>query len=215
MWPAVISLLATLLRLVGELQGWSAPLFGPGGETAAGDPIPMGKFGITPLIPIVGIYPGYRLQKTEGAPPAKRTLAIFALAILAMAGLIALFVSLGQMRMPNPKNGEAAEGFAISMVVFAVGVFVACSAWRRLALSLLLYAFLARIPVVIVTWLSVSNGWVTHYARQMKGLPPLEGMEKVRQLTEVQVGFWIVITVIFGGLFGVMGAQFAKGSRSN
>ncbi len=60
--PAVITLAITLLRLVGELQGWSPGLF----SRAAGGGGAL--VGISWLVPIFGAWFGWKLAKAGGAP---------------------------------------------------------------------------------------------------------------------------------------------------
>ena len=56
LWPALLSLAVTLLRLVGELRGWSPEYWSrlPGGG--------LSPLGIVWLIPVFGFYFGWRLQ---------------------------------------------------------------------------------------------------------------------------------------------------------
>ena len=56
--PALITLAVTILRLVGELMGWSAALFSR--EAGGG----FSLIGIVWLVPIFGIYFAYRLAKS-------------------------------------------------------------------------------------------------------------------------------------------------------
>ena len=78
--PSVITLLVTLLRVMGELGHWSPTLFNssPGGGGAL--------VGITWLVPIFGIYFALKLSGAgEGPLGAGRAigLAVFGLAVLA------------------------------------------------------------------------------------------------------------------------------------
>ena len=60
--PSVITLVVTLLRLIGELRHWSPALFNPspGGGGAL--------VGITWLVPIFGIYFGLKLSDAGEGP---------------------------------------------------------------------------------------------------------------------------------------------------
>ena len=61
--PAVITLAVTLLRLVGELQGWSPALF----SRAAGG----GRLvGISWLVPVFGAWFGWKLARAGSGPAA-------------------------------------------------------------------------------------------------------------------------------------------------
>ena len=54
---AALSLVVTVVRLVGEVNGWNAVLFRS-----------PGVIGITWLVPIVGFWFGYRLRRGTGEP---------------------------------------------------------------------------------------------------------------------------------------------------
>ena len=62
--PALITLAITLLRLIGELQRWSPALFNrdPGGGGAL--------IGIAWLVPVFGIYFGWKLASAGEHPPS-------------------------------------------------------------------------------------------------------------------------------------------------
>ena len=64
LWPALLTLAVTLLRLVGELRGWSPEYFSrlPGGG--------LSPLGITWLAPLVGLYLGWRLQRARVPAPS-------------------------------------------------------------------------------------------------------------------------------------------------
>src|SRR5438094_4381615 len=73
--PALITLAVTILRLVGELQGWSPRLFSrqAGGAGAI--------VGIVWLVPIFGAYFAAKLAKAGATPGAGRVIGYSALAI--------------------------------------------------------------------------------------------------------------------------------------
>src|SRR5215470_3905567 len=79
MGPALITLAVTLLRLVGELQGWSPRLFSraPGGGFAL--------VGISWLPPIFGIY--FAMKLVRIAPPATAGAALGRAALGTMLGI--------------------------------------------------------------------------------------------------------------------------------
>ncbi len=83
--PAVITLAVTLLRLIGELQGWSPALFnrnaGGGGALV----------GIAWLVPVFGAWFGWKLGKVGAFPGSLGRalgLVILALAILPLSGFL-------------------------------------------------------------------------------------------------------------------------------
>jgi hypothetical protein len=85
LWPALLTLGVTLLRLLGERLGWSPFYFSrlPGGG--------LSPLGITWLAPLVGFYLGWRLERAGvPSPPAARALGAPA-AALALGFLLATF----------------------------------------------------------------------------------------------------------------------------
>ena len=61
--PAVITLAVTLLRLVGELQGWSPALFNRGDK-----PFSPSLVGIVWLVPVFGAWFGWKLTRAGSGP---------------------------------------------------------------------------------------------------------------------------------------------------
>src|SRR6187402_1894350 len=61
--PAVITLAITLLRLVGELQGWSPALFNRGDK-----PFSPSFVGIFWLVPVFGAWFGWKLARAGSGP---------------------------------------------------------------------------------------------------------------------------------------------------
>src|SRR2546430_3063655 len=79
--PSVITLVITLLRMVGELRHWSPSLFNPsaGGGGAL--------VGITWLVPIFGIYFALKLAGAgEGPAAAGPAIGMAGLGVFGMAG---------------------------------------------------------------------------------------------------------------------------------
>jgi len=191
--PAIITLAITILRLIGELQGWSPLLFNkaPGGGFAL--------VGISWLPIIFGPYFAWKVA-LAGAGPTGMGKAF------GMAGLAILVLVLGSVVL--------FFGFTKQMVVVALlggaiqlgSAFVARIGWRALGNTLLAYAFAARIPVVVVMYIAMSanggTGWGTHY-----DLAPdftvTSLAQKFFELSVIpQMGLWIGYTVIVGMLFG-------------
>lgn len=206
--PALITLVVTSLRLVGELQGWNQMLFNNG---LAGPGNPPALFGIVALVPIFGAWFGWRLRRGTGGPTHAGKAALFyLLGAAVMFGGVAGAMATGLITMPSKEAPGAPSGMAW-IVGLAIGsVIVALGAWPRLSATLLVYAFLARIPVVVVTFLAIDKGWDTHYAK----LPPEfvlpEGMSRELFLSMPQVTVWIAFTMLVGGLFGCLGAALAR-----
>lgn len=202
--PAAITLVVTVLRLVGELQGWSPTLFSK--EGGGGGAI----VGIGWLIFVFGLWFGIRLQR-GGAPihkPGKALLlSLLALGVL-MAGMMACKAA-DLIAMPDPEHPVTARGAPWLLAVLVLGLLVSLLAWRRAALTLFVYAVLARIPVVILTWIGLQRGWETHYTRVGVGFLPPPQDELLPFLLLPQVTFWPAITVMLGTVMASLGALFA------
>ena len=72
------------------------------------------------------------------------------------------------------------------------------------------HRLLARIPVIVVTFLAVANDWDTHYDKLPPDFAVPEGSSKAVFLSMPQATFWIAFTMLVGGLFGCLGATLAR-----
>lgn len=217
MIPAILTLVVTLLRLIGELLGWNETWFG----TGVGEPGPDGEarspglFGIVWLVPIFGAYFGYRIRSAFGGPQLGRSLGMFVVAILLSAGGVFLLVMMGLITMPDPKAvPKEPEGLLWGLCVMLVGLGVGFIAWGKLAWTLLVYGVLARIPVVLITCLAVAMDWETHHTKLPAGVPDKEGMAKLVALLTPQLSVWIVFTVLVGGFFGSLASRMVRGAKT-
>jgi hypothetical protein len=84
-----------------------------------------------------------------------------------------------------------------------VAIFLARRGWPELWKVLLAYGVLARVPVLVVMFLSIFGGWDTHYAKPRPDFPPMGpwGLFFWTALLP-QMGIWIYLTVVFGMLIG-------------
>jgi hypothetical protein len=90
---AAISLVVTILRLVAELQGWKHPLFNT-------------LFGITLLIPIFGVWFGWRLRRGTGGPThAGRAAFVYVLGAVVLFGGFQAAMYTGLIAMPRHGRG--------------------------------------------------------------------------------------------------------------
>jgi len=197
--PAVITLGVTLLRLFGELQGWSPRFFSrePGGGYAL--------VGIAWLVPIFGAWFGWRIARS-GATPARlgRALGLTLLAFVLMPvlGFAAYAAGLAEFGFGM---------FALYVVGAIVGVLLGLRAWPALGRTLLAYAFAARIPVAVVMLFAILGSWGTHYDAPPPGLPPMAPFPKWLLIGLMpQMSIWIWFTVVVGGLFGLGAAALAR-----
>jgi hypothetical protein len=200
--PAIISLLVSILRLTGELLGWSETLF----SRAAGGGGSL--IGISWLVVVFGVYFAWKLTKM-GFPvqSAGRLLGLSFLAIVIVVGAALL--------------AQAALGLtsSIELVAFAVlsvaVIFLVRSSWPELFRTLVAYGFAARIPVIIIMYFAIMGDWGTHYDSPP---PEMEGMGWFTEwvITGVipQATIWIAFTVIIGSLFAALTAIFVKAPES-
>jgi len=206
--PAIITLAVTILRLVGELMDWNETFFGSaaGGGNAV--------IGISWLVAVFGFLFGRRIRGSEGGPGAGTVAIKTVIAIAVVAGGMYGLVEAGLIVFPE--EGDQArdpEGLVYILGLLAIGVVITIMAWPKLGWTLLIYAILARIPVVIITWFAVDGNWDTHYSKLGPGMPEQEGTELFITLSGVQVSFWIALTVIGGALCGALGSALASKSR--
>lgn len=189
--PAVITLAITVLRLLGEIQGWSATWFNaePGGGGAV--------IGIVWLVPIFGIYFAVKLSKAGLGPASPGRAALFALlGLLIVVGGFAIAFAISQ---PGLLGAQAAVGVAA-----VVGTILQRRAWPALFKSLLAYGYAARIPVTVIMFFAIRGSWGTHYDGPPPGFPADIGWFPKFILIGAlpQLIFWVAFTVIVGTLFG-------------
>ncbi len=188
--PGMITLAVTILRLVGELNGWSPALFNS--EAGGGGAI----VGITWLVPIFGVYFALKLARSGSAPESVgRALAYAAGGVAAAAAII---VGVGSL---------VGESYPVAILVPATagiaGMSIACRGWCALGRLLFYYALAARIPVILVTLAAVLGDWGTHYDAAPPGFPEMSAMGKFFWSGVVpQMTIWVGYTMIVGALFG-------------
>src|SRR5262245_12941192 len=195
--PSVITLAVTLLRLVGELQGWSPRLFnrvaGGGGALV----------GIAWLVFVFGAWFAWKLIDQGQFPPsAFRPLGFGLLGLVVMFGLGA---SAGAMGLPFTAQ------FVAFCVAAVVGLFVAMKGWPALGRVLIAYGLAARIPVIVVMLIAMLGNWGTHYDAP----PPDPNFPEMGVLAKwftigviPQLTVWIAFTVVVGMITGGVVAAF-------
>ncbi|MFT7535997.1 MAG: hypothetical protein ACI85K_001950 [Hyphomicrobiaceae bacterium] len=206
--PAVISLAVTILRLVGELQGWNDQFFSnvaPGGD---GKP---GWVGIGWLMPIFGFWFGRKLRLQTGGPASLGKAALrFLIGAAVLIGGFAACIGLGLMVMPSEQAPGQPSGLLYALALALGSAIIMFTAWPRLAATLLLYGILARIPVIVITWLAVENAWGSHHTKLAPGTVLVAEGDRLMYLLMPQMTIWIVATIMVGGLFGCLGAKLTK-----
>jgi hypothetical protein len=200
-WPAALTLAVTLLRLAGELRGWSAYWFSPlpGGG--------LSPVGIAWLVPLVGLYCGWELQRRGHRLP---TLGVaLGVPVLALALAPAL---------PWLANRVHETTWTLHLAAWAVASVLATAfaviAWRPLGRLLLVYALLARLPVLLVMTAAMWRGWGTHYDVVPPGFPSLRLLTRWLWIALLpQATIWVAFTVSVGAVFGVLGWLLASRVR--
>ena len=201
LWPALLTLGVTLLRLVGELRGWSPQYFSrlPGGG--------LSPLGITWLAPLVGLYFGWRLGRAGVRSPSLARVALWPAAALA----VGLGLGYGLERLLKPSwTANLALWAAVSVAVIAVAFL----AWPPLGRLLLAYAYAARIPVAIVVAAAIWRSWGTHYDIPPPGFPALPQLGRWLWTGLLpQMTIWVAWTVALGAVFGALGHGAASRRR--
>jgi hypothetical protein len=199
--PTVITLAVTILRVVGELKHWPAPWF----STAAGGGGAV--VGISWLPIVFGPY--FALKRAgAGEGPASTGKAIgFAV------GSLLVFVAGGLLFGLTIKHPNYLT--ALALVLMLASAFVPGLGWRSLGDTLVVYAFAARIPVLIVMYFAIFGnggaGWGTHYDRVPPALvhsPPLQKFFFAGVLP--QMTLWIGWTAVLGSILGTVVTAVAR-----
>src|SRR2546427_732284 len=136
LFPAIITLAVTLLRLVGELEHWSPVLFNrnAGGGAAL--------VGIAWLPIIFGTYFALKLSSSgEGPASAGKSIGfvVVAIAVFVLGGFLAFAP---QVKFPGK--------MLLGIVLIAASAVVSLSGWSALGEGLLAYAFTA--PARETSW---------------------------------------------------------------
>ena len=192
-----ITLVVTLLRLLGEWKGWDKSLFS---DEAGG----RSWFGIVWLVPVFGILFGRRLAKGGTTPPFVTS---FFVPMFAAVGLFFAVVYCGNELKDESLREKVQYVYLAGPVVALLGLL----AWPRAFMVCLYYGLLARVPVMVVQYLDIYRGWQTHYGKMLPGMPTsLSAEEKLLHLTLAQVGFWLPFTILLGGGMAALGAATVK-----
>jgi hypothetical protein len=187
--PSVITLVVTLLRLIGELQHWSPALFNPsaGGGGAL--------VGITWLVPIFGIYFALKLSGAgEGPIGVGRAIGLAVLGLAVLVGGSILTIA-PQIHLPGKQ--------VIGLLLMVAAAALQFMSWPALSKALLAYGYAARIPVTIVMYFAIRGSWGTHYDALPPGFSDMSFWPKYVQIGLIpQLIFWVAFTMIVGTLFG-------------
>lgn len=198
--PAVITLGVTILRLLGELKGWSMTFFNasPGGGGAV--------VGIVWLVPVFGIYFALKLERAALGPERVwRSVGIASLSLL-------IIPAVGFLSKPLGLGGPATVTLFCLMSILAI--WVALRAWPVLGRTLLAYGLAARIPVALVMLFAILGSWGTHYDLPPPGFPSVGPWVKWFLIGLMpQLTLWIAFTIIVGTIFGGLAIAMARYAR--
>ena len=196
--PALLTLAVTLLRLAGELRGWSPQYFSrlPGGG--------LSPLGIVWLAPLVGLYFGWRLHRARvPAPPGMRS--VFVPAAAAALGYLAALIAGKTLQTTWTAN------LTVWAVVSALVTAVTFAAWPSLGRPLLAYAWAARVPVILVMALAIWKGWGTHYDVPPPGFPAMPPLKRWLWIGLLpQATMWVAWTMVTGTIAGALGWRAAR-----
>ncbi|HUG53597.1 MAG TPA: hypothetical protein VMR21_08345 [Vicinamibacteria bacterium] len=195
--PAIITLAVTLLRLTGELQGWSPALFSRQGGGG------WALIGIVWLVFVFGIYFAIRLARAGQGPPSVGWAVGYSLLGLILApasAAVATAAGAPQLRI-----------IGLVSIVFLAGAWVACRGWRELGNTLFVYALAARVPVVLVMLAAILGSWGTHYDAVPPGFPAM-GPVATWALIGLfpQLTLWVGFTVTVGMFFGSVAVAIVR-----
>ena len=198
--PAIITLAVTILRLVGELQGWSPVFFsrqGGGGGAVVG---------ITWLVFVFGVYFALKLVRTgQGPAGAARAFGYTFLGIAVVAAAIGIAIA---TKMPQ-------LGFIVLVAIaFLIGGWVATLGWPALGRTLFVYALAARVPVAVLMLPAILGNWGTHYDAAPPDFPAMSPVAKWALIGLFpQMTLWIGFTLVAGMLVGSITAAILHGRR--
>jgi len=201
----LVTLVVTVVRLVGELQGWDPVWFSK--EQGGG----MAGVGITWLVPLFGFLFGRRLAQGGSRPPF---VASFFVPLFGLAAIVAAGVLIGS-RAGSDGSQPSGEDLRVYTQYLLNGApivaLLALFAWPRACFVNLAYAVMARVPVMVVQYLDAQNpDWQTHYGKVHPGLPAMSADERLWALTQAQLGLWIPFTVLLGGACAALGAATVR-----
>ena len=200
--PAVITLAITLLRLVGELMGWSPTFFSR--EAGGG----LAVVGIVWLVFVFGWVFAVKLIRMGHAPHSiGRAAGLSFLALL----VIPATVFLGTALHFPPGGRRFLVSFAIASII---AILVGLRAWPALGRVLLAYGLAARIPVAAVMLVAIMADWGTHYEKGPPEFPQMGAIAKWFWIGLLpQMTLWIAFTVVVGTLVGCLAALAAGWGR--
>ena len=205
--PALVALAVTLLRLAGELLGWSEAWFSRATSGLVPADAVSWLVGITWLAVPFGAWLGWRLLRSGAPPPARR-------AVLVAVASVALLYA-GTRLVPLLRAGFP----AFLLAIWAVGVLAAVlawPAWPALGRVLLVYGLLSRAVVAVVMLLAMHGRWGTHY--DYADVPRVHELPFATAYLLFafvpQMVFWVAYTIVLGMVAGTITAALGRKPRA-
>lgn len=192
--PTLVTLGVTVLRLAGELLGWSSPWFDK----------TNGLVGITWILPpVFGFYFAWKIWEQ-----GERIDRIGRAFLLGFLGVV-----LNQLVEATVFQYADISIYSMLVILWTVAIISAYFqylAWPALCRTLIAYGLGARIPVVVIMFFALRGHWGTHYDR------PSGPFTLSFWPTFLLFGFfeeliyWVSFTVAVGSLAGSVAAVVAK-----
>jgi hypothetical protein len=193
---AALTLVVTLLRLVGERQGWDSRWF----STEPGSP--LNPFGIVWLVPVFGFLLGRRLA-AAGKPPFVASFFVPAFGFVAMVGA-------GVFVLHHFDGDELQAAMQWLWIGSPCLALLALFAWPRAFFATLAYGLMARVPVALVQYFDVENGWQTHYGKVHPKLVGMDAASRHMFLAMAQATHWLPFTILAGTACAALGAATVR-----
>jgi hypothetical protein len=198
--PSIVTLLVSVARLVGELQGWVTDQSGGAAHV----------LGITWLVFVFGAWFGWQLLRRGAGPRQSRPFLTMLVLAMAMAGTgIWQFSGIDRQAVDDTAYQALRAAVVVIVGVSLAAMLLTFTVWGRLAWTLLCYGLLARGTVVAIAWLAHTNGWHTHHVKFGPAGIEREIGDTMLSACISQFGFWVPFTVVFGTL---VGSLFARGA---
>jgi len=198
LFPSLITLAVTVLRLIGELKHWPRTLFNP--EPGGGGAI----FGISWLAFVFAVYFAARVHKSQ--QPLEKAGKAIGITLLSLAFCIA-----GVFLMFRAIQSASLIAWAPSMAVVCGGLYLMRFAWPSYWAVMMAYALAARIPVIAVMYFAIKGNWGTHYDAAGPIFTAAGWWtEFVHTGLLPQLFLWVPYTVVLCGLFGVITAAAVR-----
>lgn len=197
LWPAVITLAVTALRLAGELLGGPELLFG----RAAGGGGAL--VGIAWLVPVFGVVFGHQLVRRGFAPTG--ALRVAGWGLLSLVAFVAVSMLVFSSKAgPQVQLGGAALGAALAGWIVFRG-------WPELGKVLVAYGLAARLPVAVLMLPAILGHWGTHYDAPPPDFPAMSDFLRWVWTGAIpQLTVWMGFTLVVGTLFASIGVGWAK-----